>query len=131
MHFVCACPQMYQPDEETVQRVRQAAISQVEIVYDPAVAVQDADVVYTDVWASMGKKHELEERTQRFQGFTVTSDLMARAKKGAFFMHCLPAQRGLEVTDEVMESAASIIFDQAENRMHAQNAIMLKATGKA
>jgi ornithine carbamoyltransferase len=131
MHFVCACPQMYQPDGDTVRRIRQAGGSRVEIVHDPAVAVKDADVVYTDVWASMGKKHELEERKQRFQGFAVTSDLMAKAKKGAFFMHCLPAQRGLEVTDEVMESKASIIFDQAENRMHAQNAIMLKATGKA
>ena len=75
-------------------------------------------------------KHELDERKKHFQNFTVTTELMAKAKRSAVFMHCLPAQRGLEVTDEVMESPASIIFDQAENRMHAQNAIMLKAAGK-
>jgi ornithine carbamoyltransferase len=88
-------------------------------------------VVYTDVWASMGKKHELEERKRHFKGFTVTADIMAAANPKALFMHCLPAQRGLEVTDEIMESAAAIVFAQAENRMHMQNAIMLALTGKA
>ena len=127
MHFVCACPEMYQPDSATVQRVKQAGPSTVEILHDPVAAVLDADVVYTDVWASMGKKHELETRKSHFREFTVTSELMSKAKPSAVFMHCLPAQRGLEVTDAVMESPASIIFDQAENRMHAQNAIMLKA----
>ena len=131
MHFVCACPEMYQPDDATVLRARQAGISLIEIVHDPQAAVKDADVVYTDVWASMGKKHELQERKLRFEGFTVTAELMAKAGPKAFFMHCLPAQRGLEVADEVMESPAAIIFDQAENRMHAQNAIMLKVAGKA
>ena len=131
MHFVCACPREYQPDEATVRRARKSGKSTIEILHDPFTAVKDADVIYTDVWASMGKKHELEERKKRFQEFTVTSALMGRAKPHAVFMHCLPAQRGLEVTDEVMESPASIIFDQAENRMHAQNAIMLKAAGKA
>ena len=121
---------MYQPDGATVQNARKSGVSQVEIVHDPETAVRDADVIYTDVWASMGKKHELEERKLQFQGFTVTSDLMAKARSGALFMHCLPAQRGLEVTDEVMESSASVVFDQAENRMHAQNAIMLKVAGK-
>ena len=131
MHFVCACPEMYQPASATVQRARQTGKSTVEILHDPFAAVRDADVVYTDVWASMGKKHELEERKAHFRGFTVTPELMAKAKPTAVFMHCLPAQRGLEVTDAVMESPASIIFDQAENRMHAQNAIMLKVAGKA
>lgn len=130
MHFACACPAMYQPDSATVQNVRQTGASTVDILHDPYAAVKDADVVYTDVWASMGKKHELEERKTHFQGFTVTPELMAAAKPAAVFMHCLPAQRGLEVADAVMESPASIVFDQAENRMHAQNAIMLKATGK-
>jgi len=131
MHLVCACPEMYEPDGATVQSAQQAGRSTVEILHDPFAAVQDADVVYTDVWASMGKKHELEERKKHFREFTVTSELMAKAKPTAVFMHCLPAQRGLEVTDAVMESPASIIFDQAENRMHAQNAIMLKAAGKS
>ena len=93
---------------------------------DPMAAVTDADVVYSDVWASMGQKDELEQRKQRFQGFQVNRRLMAAAGKQAVFMHCLPAERGLEVTDAVMESPAAIVFDQAENRMHAQNAILLK-----
>ncbi len=130
LHFVCACPLNYPPDQATFERAKQAAVSTVEIVHDPMNAVKDADVVYTDVWASMGKKHELEERKRHFKRFTVTTELMAAAKPTAVFMHCLPAQRGLEVSDAVMESPAAIIFPQAENRMHMQNAIMLKLVGK-
>jgi ornithine carbamoyltransferase len=121
-HFVCACPESYLPDSRTVQRAVQAGVSRIEILHD---------VVYTDVWASMGKKHELDQRRAHFQGFTITPELMSKAKPDAFFMHCLPAQRGIEVVDAVMESPASIIFQQAENRMHAQNAILLKVAGKA
>ncbi|MGE0085935.1 MAG: ornithine carbamoyltransferase [Desulfococcaceae bacterium] len=130
-HFVCACPPAYQPDAATVKRAKDAGISQIEILHDPQAAVKDADAVYTDVWASMGKKHEAEERKIRFQGFQVTEDLMKHAKKNAIFLHCLPANRGLEVSDEVMESPASAVFDEAENRMYVQNAIMLKIAGKA
>jgi ornithine carbamoyltransferase len=130
-HFVCACPELYQPDSHTVQRAVQAGGSRIEIIHDPVAAVRNADVVYTDVWASMGQKHEMDQRRAHFQGFTVTSELMSKAKPDALFMHCLPAQRGMEVVDEVMESPASVIFQQAENRMHAQNAIMLKVAGKA
>ena len=130
MHFACACPPAYMPDAATVELARNAGVSRIEIVHDVRQAARDADVIYTDVWASMGKKHELEERKLHFNGYTVTGELMALAKPGAYFMHCLPAQRGLEVSDEVMESRASIIFPQAENRMHAQNAIMLKLAGK-
>ncbi len=126
MNFVCACPEGYEPDQPTVKRAIEAGISTIEIVHDPAVASRDADVIYTDVWASMGQKHEFEERKKRFRGFTVTEKLLSLAKPSVCFMHCLPAQREVEVTDQVMESKASIIFDQAENRMHAQNAIMLK-----
>jgi ornithine carbamoyltransferase len=131
LHFACACPLNYPPDRHTLDLARQAGISTVEITQDPFAAVKDADVVYTDVWASMGKKHELEERKRHFKDFVVTSGLMAAAKPSAVFMHCLPAQRGLEVTDEVMESPASVIFPQAEHRMHVQNAIMLRLAGKA
>lgn len=131
MHFVAACPQNYLPDAKTVRQAHDAGVSTIEVVNDPASAAKEADVVYTDVWASMGQKHELEERKKQFKGFTVTPELMALAKPSAVFMHCLPAQRGLEVTDEVIESKASIVFSQAENRMHAQNAIMLKISGKA
>ena len=129
--FVCACPELYPPDSRTVQRSIQAGVSRIEILHDPGDAVRDADVVYTDVWASMGKKHEMDQRRSQFQGFTITPELMSKAKPDAFFMHCLPAQRGMEVVDEVMESPASVIFQQAENRMHAQNAILLKVAGKA
>jgi ornithine carbamoyltransferase len=131
IHFVCACPEMYQPESQTVQRAIQAGASRIEILHDPVAAVRDADVVYTDVWASMGKKHEMEQRSLHFKGFTVTPELMSGAKPNAYFMHCLPAQRGMEVVDDVMESPASIIFQQAENRMHAQNAILLKVAGMA
>ncbi|MEZ4528000.1 MAG: ornithine carbamoyltransferase [Desulfobacterales bacterium] len=130
-HFVCACPDAYQPDAATVKRAKDAGLSQIEILHDPKTAVKDADAVYTDVWASMGRKHEMEERKIRFQGFQVTEDLMNLAKKNAIFLHCLPANRGLEVSDAVMESPASLVFDEAENRMHVQNAIMLKIAGKA
>lgn len=129
MHFVCACPPAHQPEAATLQRAIDAGLSTIEVAHDPLAAVKDADVVYTDVWASMGQKHELEERKKHFQGFQVNARLMAAARPEALFMHCLPAQRGLEVTDEVMESSASIVFTEAENRMHVQNAIMLFLAG--
>ncbi|MFB0515703.1 MAG: ornithine carbamoyltransferase [Candidatus Neomarinimicrobiota bacterium] len=125
-----ACPEDYQPDPATVALARQAGLSEVTITDDPLAAVAGADVVYTDVWASMGQKEEVEERRARFKGFQVTAELMAATGKESWFMHCLPAERGVEVTDEVMEAPYSIVFDQAENRMHVQNAIMLKLLGK-
>ncbi|HSO18066.1 MAG TPA: ornithine carbamoyltransferase [Desulfosarcina sp.] len=131
MNFVCACQETYQPDPDTVNFARHAGCSTISIEHDPMAAVSGADVVYTDVWASMGQKHELEERKRHFQGFQVNEALMAAAGPKAFFMHCLPAQRGLEVSDAVIESPASIVFDEAENRMHVQNAIMLFLTGHA
>jgi len=130
MHFVCACPDDYEPDSETVAATNAAGLSQVEISHDPKAAVKNADIVYTDVWASMGQKDEAEARKARFAGFQVNEELMAATGKQSLFMHCLPAERGVETTDSVLESAASIIFDEAENRMHAQNAILLKICGK-
>ena len=130
MHFVCACPNDYEPDQATFQAAKDAGLSELEISHDPKSAVKDADVVYTDVWASMGQKQEAEERKKRFQGFQVNDELMAATGKKSFFMHCLPAERGVETTDSVLESDASIIFDEAENRMHIQNAILLKVCGK-
>jgi ornithine carbamoyltransferase len=131
MHFVCACPDDYEPDGETVAATNAAGLSLVEISHDPKAAVKNADVVYTDVWASMGQKDEAEARKTRFAGFQVNDELMAATGKQSLFMHCLPAERGVETTDSVLESNASIIFDEAENRMHAQNAILLKICGKA
>ena len=128
--FTIACPEGYQPDPDTVDLARQAGLSEITITDDPVAAVAGADVVYTDVWASMGQKDQGEERRARFQGFQVTAELMAATGKESWFMHCLPAERGVEVTDEVMDAPYSIVFDQAENRMHVQNAIMLRLLGK-
>jgi ornithine carbamoyltransferase len=130
LHFVCACPKGYTPDAETVNSARAAGVSTIEIIHDPVKAVKDADVVYADVWASMGQKHETRQREELFKGFQVNTDLMAATGKSSYFMHCLPAERGRETTDAVMESKNSIVFDEAENRMHVQNAIMLKVAGK-
>ncbi|XP_015884613.3 ornithine transcarbamylase, chloroplastic [Ziziphus jujuba] len=128
-HFVCACPKGFEPDKNTVERARQAGISKIEITNDPKEAVRGADVVYSDVWASMGQKEEAAYRRQVFEGFQVDENLMKLAGPKAYFMHCLPAERGVEVTDGVIEAPNSIVFPQAENRMHAQNAIMLHLLG--
>ena len=129
-HFVCACPENYNPDELTFKATRDSGVSVVEITHDAKTAVKDADVIYTDVWASMGQKHEIEERKKHFHGYQVNDELMNSTGKDTLFLHCLPAERGLEVTDSVIESEASVVFDEAENRMHVQNAILLKLTGK-
>ena len=125
-HFTCVCPEGFEPDSEPIKRVEAAGISTVEITHDPKSGVAGADVIYTDVWASMGQKEEAEEREKIFADFQVNSAMMNSTGKETLFMHCLPAERGREVTDAVMESTNSIVFDQAENRMHAQNAIMVK-----
>ncbi|MEE9161923.1 MAG: ornithine carbamoyltransferase [Candidatus Neomarinimicrobiota bacterium] len=126
-----ACPEGYEPDAETVSLAREAGLSDIALTHDPKTAVAGADVVYTDVWASMGQKEQADERRARFEGFQVTADLMMATGKQSWFMHCLPADRGVEVTDEVMDAPTSIVWDQAENRMHVQNAIMLSLLGKA
>ena len=131
LHFVCACPEGYAPDAQTVAQTRTAGLSQVEISHDAKAAVKGADIVYTDVWASMGQKDQAAERKARFAGFQVNAELMAATGKASWFMHCLPAERGVETTDAVIDSKTSIVFNQAENRMHAQNAILLKICGKA
>ncbi|KAJ3692504.1 hypothetical protein LUZ60_012854 [Juncus effusus] len=128
-HFVCACPKGFEPDHNTVEKAKKAGISKIEIVNDPKEAVKGADVIYSDVWASMGQKEEAEFRKQQFEGFQIDEALMEIAGPKALFMHCLPAERGVEVTDGVIEASNSIVFDQAENRMHAQNAIMLHLLG--
>ena len=125
-HFTCVCPEGYEPDNNLIKLVNNSNLSTVEISHDPIKGIQEADVIYTDVWASMGQKEEVEERENIFKNFQVNSNMLESTGKNTFFMHCLPAERGREVTDDVMESSNSIVFDQAENRMHAQNAIMVK-----
>ena len=125
-HLTIACPEGYTPDERMLKVAKEAGLSTIEISHEPMEAVKDADVIYTDVWASMGQKEEAEERRRRFEGFQINDDLMAATGKHTYFMHCLPAERGVEVTDSVCDADYSIMFDEAENRMHAQNAIMVK-----
>ena len=115
------CPEGYEPAREILAK---APGERVKVFHDPAEAVKDADVVYTDVWASMGQEEEAQKRLRDFEGYQVTSDLMSHAKGDAVFMHCLPAHRGQEVSAEVMDGPQSIVFDQAENRLHAQKAIL-------
>jgi len=126
LDFVCACPEGFEPDKDTVNSAREVGISDITISHDLKSAVKDANVIYTDVWASMGQKDEADAREKLFSDFQVNEDIMQLTGKDTYFMHCLPAERGQEVTDGVMEAYYSIVFDQAENRMHAQNAIMVK-----
>ena len=130
MHFVVACPEGFEPDKELVKKAQAEGLSTIEVLHDPHEAAKDSDVVYTDVWASMGQKEEAEERRRLFSKFQVNDQLMDSTGKDTYFMHCLPAERGVEVTDSVCDAPYSIIFDQAENRMHAQNAIMLSLMNK-
>jgi ornithine carbamoyltransferase len=127
MHVAVAVPPGYEPDSEIVQEARQAAVdgAQVVVTHDVQEALSDAAAVYTDVWASMGQESEADERKRRFAPYQVNGRLMRMAPAGALFMHCLPAKRGLEATDEVIESTTSVVFDQAENRLHAQKALLL------
>ncbi|PKU70972.1 ornithine carbamoyltransferase, chloroplastic isoform X1 [Dendrobium catenatum] len=129
LHFVCACPKGFEPDEKTVEKARSAGISKIVLTDNPREAVEGADVVYSDVWASMGQKEQVSFRRQKFQSFQVDEAMMELAGSKAYFMHCLPAERGFEVTDGVIEAPNSIVFTQAENRMHAQNAIMMHLFG--
>ena len=127
MDVVVACPDGYMPNPEIVAQAQQYAAEyggSVTVLHDPKEAVADADVVYTDTWASMGQEAEKEIRKKAFAGYQVDSALMALAKSDAIFMHCLPAYRGWEVTEEIMESAQSVVFDEAENRLHAHKAIL-------
>jgi ornithine carbamoyltransferase len=128
-----ATPAGYQPNPEMVRLARadgrETGFS-LNLTEDPRQAVAGADAVYTDVWASMGQESEKEDRARIFAPFQVNPGLMAEAKKGVYFMHCLPAHRGDEVTDEVIDSPASIVFDQAENRLHVQKGIMVLLMGK-
>jgi ornithine carbamoyltransferase len=121
------CPKGYEPNPEVVSQAEKEAEragTEVKVTNDPKAAVKGADIVYTDVWASMGKEKEHKERLNIFRPFQVNAQLVKEAKEDYLFMHCLPAHRGEEVTDEVADSKNSVIFDQAENRLHTQKAIM-------
>lgn len=125
--LVLACPKGYHPDPEVL--ARNAGLTSVRVVTDPREAVEAAHVVTTDVWASMGQEAEAEARRTAFAGYLVDEALMARADPGAIFLHCLPAHRGEEVTDAVLEGPQSRVWDEAENRLHVQKALMALLMG--
>ena len=127
MTIVLGCPKGYEPDSQVVARGKEEAKRngcEVIVTNDPKEAVKGADAIYTDVWASMGKEKEQEERVKIMKPYQVNRDLVRLAKEDYIFMHCLPAHRGEEVTNEVADSRNSVIFDQAENRMHTQKVLM-------
>ncbi len=132
VHFVAACPEGYLPKAEAIARAREDARqtgATIEVMSDPVAAVKGADAVYTDVWASMGQEAEHAKRVKAFQGYQVNLELFGKAKSDAIFMHCLPAHHGEEVAVEVCEHPRSVIFDEAENRLHCQKAIMVTLMG--
>ena len=124
MRFAIACPKDYQPDVEVMKWAKENG--EFFMSENPLEAAKDADVIYTDVWASMGQEEEKAKRKKDFAGFQVNAELMAVAKPNAMVLHCLPAHRGEEITEEVFEAHADEIFDEAENRLHAQKAVLVK-----
>jgi len=124
--MVIASPARYELDADTINKANQVSPGSVQQINDPAAAVRDAEVIYTDTWVSMGQEKEKQKRIADFAGFQVNSELLKSAPPDAKIMHCLPAYRGFEITDEAAESANSIIFDQAENRLHFQRALLKK-----
>lgn len=123
-NLIVACPEGYEPDPDVLERARDVAKSEIIILRDPREAAGRADVVYTDVWVSMGQEKEAEDRKRRFRPYQVNEALLSCAKKDAIVLHCLPAHRGEEITDDVMDGARSAVFDQAENRLHTQKALL-------
>lgn len=125
--FAIACPAHYQPNATVWMKVMQLAAksgAKMTLTHDPIEAATDADAIYTDVWTSMGQEAESEKREKAFAGFQVNKALVSHAKKDAIVMHCLPAHRGLEISADVIDGPQSVVFDQAENRLHAQKAIL-------
>ena len=123
-----AGPELYQPNAKVLEKAKQIAATtggSVDCYTDPKLALVDSDVVATDSWVSMGQQDQKAEKIEAFEGFRLDAELLAIAKPSAIVLHCLPAYRGLEITDEVLEGSQSVVWDQAENRLHAQKALMV------
>jgi ornithine carbamoyltransferase len=131
MQMVVASPAGYELDAETIERVNQISADCVRQTHDPKEAVTDAHVIYTDTWVSMGQEEEKQKRIAAFAGFQVNAELLKAAPGHVKIMHCLPAYRGFEITDELTESPNSIMFDQAENRLHFQRALLKRLMSKS
>ena len=129
MNMVIATPAGYEPNEDIVKKAfadaKQTGV-EIDIVNDPVLAAKDADIIYTDVWTSMGQEAESKKRKDEFAKYQINNELVKLAKPDYIFMHCLPAHRGEEVTNDVIDSKNSVVFDQAENRLHVQKAILVK-----
>jgi len=123
-HLSVACPERYEPDQQILERAKRDTEGKIAVYRDPVDAVRNADVVYTDVWTSMGQEEEQEMRKDIFRSYQINEALLSHAAKDVVVMHCLPAHRGEEITAEVMDGPKSVVFDQAENRLHVQKAIM-------
>jgi ornithine carbamoyltransferase len=123
--FTLACPPGYEPRADIVERTRKKARSKITITHDAEAAVRDADVIYTDVWASMGQEHEAANRRRTFRRYQVNERLLGLAARDVLVMHCLPAHRGEEITDSVLDGPRSIVLQQAENRLHTQKGILV------
>lgn len=132
MDISVACPPGYEPEKGIVEDAKMSAAkseSNLEVLNDPERATQNADIVYTDVIASMGQEDEKDQRMRDFESYQVNEDLMTNAKDDAIFMHCLPAHRGEEVTAEVIDGSKSVVFQQAQNRMHTEKAVLISLMG--
>lgn len=132
LNIKVATPKGYEVDKEAAGTAKKCALTSganIEFTHDPKVAAKGADIIYTDVWVSMGQEKEADKRMKDFKGFQINDSLMKLTNKNCLIMHCLPAHRGDEITDSVIDSKNSVIYDQAENRMHIQKAILLKLLG--
>jgi ornithine carbamoyltransferase len=124
MNIILACPKGYEPDPDVLKKARTSSSGQITVIREPAEAAANADVVYTDVWVSMGQEKDAARKKRKFRKYQINGDLLSYAKKNAVVLHCMPAHRGEEITDEVMDSPQSAVFDQAENRLHTQKALL-------
>jgi len=127
MNVVVSCPKGYEPDRSVVEKAEKLARDsggKIELVRDPRRAVEGADVVYTDVWVSMGQEKGARKKEQKFKTYQINRKLVSKAKSDAVVMHCLPAHRGLEITDEILEGPNSIVWKQAENKLHGARAVL-------
>jgi len=129
-HFVLACPEGYEPHPEILDRARASGVSQIEVVRDPFEAAEGADVLYTDVWVSMGRENEKELRRKVFGSYQINSALLTAAHPACIVMHCLPAHRGEEIAADVLEGPHSIVLEEAENRLHVQKGIIAFLLGE-
>ncbi|MCE5194497.1 MAG: ornithine carbamoyltransferase [Nitrospiraceae bacterium] len=130
INLTIACPEGYEPNAELLRNAKAHAKNEIKITRDPQQAVSDADAVYTDVWVSMGQEQETKTKKKKLKDYQINSKILSHAKKDAIVLHCLPAHRGEEITDEIMDGTQSVVFTQAENRLHAQKALLEMLLGK-